>query len=233
MTEQEKIDQVLVMGRKFVSNYQIKLKKDSTVQKIIGWILGKLGNTGYMDSFTTTIGQTSYLPTPDNEAPEDGTWQTIMHETQHAKDAQSISNCAFFAAYLFPQLLGILGAFYTIVVGVALLFGAPFTLLWGCTFLLFLAPLPAFGRAYIEVRGYTVTLAAAYWSGALCDERTCNDWIDWITEQFTGPNYYYMWPFKGWVKGYFEQKLQELKSGTFVLDEYLAACKILTKKLAS
>jgi hypothetical protein len=230
MTEQDKVDLVVSMGRKFCPNYKILLKKDSKVQRAIGWILGKIGNPDYMTSYVTTIGQTSYLPSAYDSGADSGLWKTIAHEVQHAKDAQSVSSVVFGAAYLLPQLIGILGIIYTVVVGVALLFGAPLALLWGLLSLLFLAPLPAYGRAMAEIRGYTVSLAVNFWSRQLEDETL---YINWLVDVFSGPGYYYMWPFKSWVRAYFNQKLLELKNGTFVLDSYLAACKVLSKDLSS
>ena len=230
MIEQDKVDKVVSIGKHFCPSYNIKLKKDSKIQKVIGWILSKIGNPDYMTSFVTTLGQTTYLPSTCDDGPGDGMWQVVLHEIQHAKDAQKVGNWVFGAAYLLPQLVGILGIVYTIVVGLALLFGAPLALLWGCTSLLLLAPLPAFGRACAEIRGYTVSLAVGFWSGTLGDEEV---YLNELVDIFSGPSYYYMWPFKSWVKSYFAQKLQELKTGTFVLDSYLAACKALSKELSS
>ena len=230
MTEQDKIDKAIKMVKQFAPNYKVLLKKDSKVQRVIGWILSKIGNPDYMTSYVTTLGSTSYLPSGYDSGTDSGLWKTILHEGQHAKDAQNVSSVVFGIAYLLPQLIGILGIVYSLVVGVALLFGAPLALLWGCTSLLFLAPLPAYGRAMAEVRGYTVSLAVNFWSGQLEDETL---YVNWLVDVFSGPGYYYMWPFKSWVRAYFNQKLLELKNGTFVLDSYLAACKVLSKDLSS
>ena len=228
MTEQDRLGKAVKTVQQYCPSYSVNLKKDSKVQKAIGWILGKIGNPDYMTSFVTTLGQTTYLPSTCDDGPGDGMWQVILHEGQHAKDAQKIGNWVFGAAYLLPQLLGVLGIAYTLVVGIALLFGAPLALLWGCTSLLLLAPLPAFGRAYAEIRGYTVSLAVGFWSGTLGDEAA---YLNGLVDIFSGPSYYYMWIFKKWTRSYFEQKLQELKTNTFVLDSYLAACKALSKEL--
>jgi hypothetical protein len=226
MTNQDKTNKAIALGKKFCPDYNVKLKSSSWVQKAIGWVLGKIGNKDYMNSYCTTMGQTTYVPNMDG----DYLWATLLHEIQHAKDAQKISNTLFGTAYLMPQLLGILGVFYTLVVSIGCVFGWPLALLWGCTSLLCLAPLPAFGRAYIEVRGYTVSLAVYFWAGVLQDEQA---YIEFLVNTFSSGAYYFMWPFKSWVRSYFQQKLQELKTGQFQLDAYLAACKVLAKDLAN
>jgi len=57
---------------------------------------------------------------------------------------------------------------------------------------LFLAPLPAFGRAWAEMRGYgaSITLELEIFGRASIASKV---------GQFTGPAYYWMWPFAGWV----------------------------------
>jgi hypothetical protein len=229
MTETEKLNKSVALVKKFAPGFQVKYKTGSKLHQIIGWILKKLGNPYYNTSYITTLGQTMYLPSSCDKEPLPGLWQSALHEGMHAKDCQAIGTIPFSAAYLMPQLLGILGAVYTLVVLLGLLYGWPLGLLWGCTSLIFLAPLPAFGRAYAEIRGYTVSLAVAFWSGTLEDEQA---YINWLVDTFSGPAYFYMWPFKAWVRSYFDQKLQELKTGQFPLDPYLMSCKVLCSELA-
>jgi hypothetical protein len=230
MTDQEKFDKSVALVKKFSPDFNVKYKTGSKLHKAIGWILGKLGNPLYNTSYVTTLGQTTYLPSSCDQGVIPNLWQVILHEGMHAKDAKAISTPLFSVAYLMPQFLGILGVFYTLVVGLGCLFGWPLALLWGCTSLALLAPIPAFGRAYAEIRGYTVSLAVSYWAGTLGDEQA---YLDWLVDVFSSGAYYFMWPFKKWVRSYFEQKLQELKTGQFQLDAYLAACKVLAKDLAS
>jgi hypothetical protein len=230
MTETEKIDKSIALVKKFAPGFQVKYKTGSKLHQVIGWILKKLGNPYYNTSYITTLGQTMYLPSSCDQGAIPNLWQSALHEGMHAKDCQAIGTIPFSAAYLMPQLLGILGVFYTLTVALGLLFGWPLVLLWGCTSLIFLAPLPAFGRASAEIRGYTVSMAVDFWSGTLEDEQA---YIDWLVDTFSGPAYYWMWPAKAWVRSYFDQKLQELKTGTFVLDPYLMSCKVLSKELST
>ena len=228
MDEREKLNKSIELVKKFCPDYTVTLKKDSKFHKIIGWILSKVGNPYYNTVYCTTIGQNTALPIACNDSTSKYLWQTILHEGQHAIDSKNVNNFVFGAAYLFPQLIGILGVLYTLAIAIALPLGAPLWLLWGLLSLIFLAPLPAFFRAYAEIRGYTVTLAVDFWSGTLGDEEL---YLNWLVNVFSGGGYYYMWPFRTWVREYFASKIRELKSNVFYLTPYLAACKVLSKEL--
>jgi hypothetical protein len=224
MTSQEKNNEAIKLVQRFVPNYSVSLKKDSKLQRLIGWILAKVGNKKYMDSFCTTIGQSTTIP--DKEWP--GLWAVLLHEGRHAQDSLKMSNGLFGLAYLMPQLIGILGVVYTLVILTGLIYGWPLWLLWGCVSLLFLAPLPAPFRAYAELRGYTVSLAVDYWSNEIFDEER---YLDWLAGVFSGPDYYFMWTFKGMVRRHFQKVLQQLKDDTFKMDEYLMECEALSIRL--
>ena len=228
MTNQDKVQKSIDLVKKFCPNYKVTYKKDSWVHRVIGWILSKVGNPYYMTDFITTLGQNTALPSKSDIFPD--LWVDILHEGQHGKDASKIGNLIFAVSYLLPQLIGILGVLYTLTIAIVLLCGGPLALLWGLIALIFIAPLPAFGRAYAEVRGYTVSLAAAFWGNTIGNEEK---YIDFIVSMFTGFSYYYMWPFESWVRAYFELKLLELQTGQFALDPYLAACKVLSREIAS
>jgi hypothetical protein len=230
MTEKEKLQKAIDLGKSFCPTYKIVPKNTSTLHKTIGWIFSKIGNKDYMTNYGTTIHQITAFPDAWLTGNELYIWQIALHEIQHAQDAQKVSNIVFDVGYLLPQLIGILGVLYSITILPILLLGGPLWPLWGLMSLLFLAPVPAFGRAYIEIRGYTVSIAVDYWSGTLGDE---SDYLDWIVSHFSDFSYYRMWPFKKWVRSYFSQKLQELKAGTFQLTPYLAACKNLCKTVNS
>ena len=88
---------------------------------------------------------------------------------------------------------------------------APFALLafWNLWFLLFLLcalPIPSPGRAWAEIRGYRMTMAVYYWlSGQKVD-------IKWMVEQFVGPSYYFMWPFRKWLMKRFNKEFEKIKN---------------------
>jgi hypothetical protein len=231
MTETDKLGKSVETVQKFCPNFKTILKKNSKLHRAIGWILSKIGNPNYMSDYVTTIGQTTALPNNCINSVPTGMWEVILHEGQHAQDAAVINNYVFGALYLLPQLLGILGLFYGVAVGIAVLCGAPLALLWGLLALIFLAPLPALGRTYLEVRGYTISLAVGYWAN---DLGPTDDYIEWVVGIFTGPGYYYMfWPFKSIIRNYFKSVLAQLQTSNFVLNPYTLACKNLAATITT
>jgi hypothetical protein len=223
MQAQEKTVKAINLVKRVCPGFKVIEKQDSWLHKTIGWSLKVLGNKEYMESYVTTIGTTAAIPA-DYVNNED-LWITILHEGQHAKDCSGLGFWMFSFCYLFPQILALLGLVSFVIV---LLATGWVGSLWILLSLLFVLPVPAFGRACIELRGYTVTTACLFWSGSITNEKQL---IESLTKIFAGSGYYYMWPFKGFIKSYFENKLTELRTNTFVLDSYLAACKVLCKEL--
>ena len=217
MTAQEKFDQTVKDIRYFAPNFNVTLKKDSRFHAFVGKLFSKLGFSDYMLDVWTTIGQTCARPTICNNGATAREWEVAFHEAQHARDAASISSLLFGIIYLSPQIIGFLAVLYGLALPVMLYLGAPLACLWGLFGLLALLPLPALGRAYLEYRAYVVSLAIAFWTGNIYP-----GYIDWIVGHFTSVEYYYMFPFKGLVTAIFNKKLEELKTGTFALDSYLA-----------
>ena len=78
--------------------------------------------------------------------------------------------------------------------------------LWLLSSMVLLAPLPAIGRTWAELRGYgaSITFELEIFGRARVDSKVA---------QFTGPAYYWMWPFPGWVarklKSYETSALEE------------------------
>jgi hypothetical protein len=227
MNAQEKFDAAVALAKQFVPDYNTTFKSQSRLHRAVGWLLSKLGNPGYMINFWTTIGSWTARPTICEAGATDTEWQVVLHEAQHAKDSKAIGLPLFCFLYLFPQIIGILGVLFGLVLAVAVPLGASPWLLLGLLSLLTLLPLPALGRAYLEMRGYTVSLAVSFWSGDLGDE---GEFLDWMDDMFSGPSYYFMLPFKRVSRWYFSGKLKELKTNTITLDAYLRACKTLCSK---
>ena len=71
---------------------------------------------------------------------------------------------------------------------------ATFGAAWWCYLvaLLFLAPLPSPFRMQLEAKAYAMTMALDYWTVGHVSEFRRNA----VLRNFTGPNYYYMWPFR-------------------------------------
>lgn len=222
MNETEKFQDIVQHVRYFAPKFNTVLKTESKFHRIIGWFFNKLGNPNYATSYWTTIGQTVGRPNVCNTGEFVDEWQVIAHEGRHAADAQKLGVILFTLIYLFPLWIGVLGCLYGLALIPVLFLGAPASLLWGLLLLLGLLPVPALGRTILEIRGYMVSLAVRFWSGKITDKETT---INWTVSQFTGFNYYFMFPFKGLLTRYFNKKYEQLQTGTLKLDPYLALCK--------
>ncbi len=65
-------------------------------------------------------------------------------------------------------------------------------------------------RAHWEMRGYAETMRVELEdTGAISDET-----LDYIQEQFTGPSYFWMCPFPGYVRRWLERIRRDLTQGT-------------------
>ena len=174
---------------KLLSKAKIKIayKDESLLMKIIGYLL--FFNKGFMTEYVTTLGNTVYFTTRKEE--NHGTLSTLAHEYVHAADSNKVGFPLFAFAYMFPQIL------------------APLMLLlipvnWILALVLFAvcsAPLPAYWRTKYELRGYKMSLFA---SNELAKERGMSlenrtkylfEYVRDIEKNFTGPGYYFMWPF--------------------------------------
>jgi len=215
LTEQQKFDEAVACVKHFAPKFRTSLKSESKFHRMVGKLLASLGNKGYMDAFWTTIGSWCARPSVCDDGAIEDEWRVVFHEGRHAADSAKLGFVPFTFIYLFPQVLALLALALPIIA----LLGGPICLLWGFLALVALLPIPALGRAYMEYRAYVVTMVTAYWTQKIEDE---DEYIAGIVKYFTGPYYYYMMPFGGLVTKAFKKKLQELKTGTFELDPYLA-----------
>lgn len=132
----------------------------------------------FMADYTTVIGNKIYFPSKQFIAnDEQGSMRILAHEMVHLLDQKRLSKPVFVFAYLFPQIL---------VLGV---FAFPWLGFWSLLFLLFLFPIPAPFRFYFEARAYAISLMTAL-------PRRRSSILKHIVSQFTGWNYYKMYPFK-------------------------------------
>jgi len=174
-----------------VPGYVVKRKSQSRVMRFLSKLLFFTSN--FMTQFTTTIGNTVYVT--DNQWDSNTTWTlaTLAHEARHVYDKQRYSMPLFSLGYLFPQILVLL----------ALL---SFFSVWWLTALAFLAPIPAFFRMLIERQGYLMTLCVIWWAFG---KEAAYEEIPYIVKQFTGPAYFFMWPFKQHLENWFKKQLAE------------------------
>jgi hypothetical protein len=94
--------------------------------------------------------------------------------------------------YLSPQILALLGLLGFIF--------KPFLI-----FFLLAAPIPAYWRSRIELKGYGMNLFLTKKLGKEIDEEDMEYYID----SFTDSSYYFMWPFKRCVRRELEKYLKE------------------------
>jgi hypothetical protein len=221
MGDNEKTAGAIALVKQFVPELTVTKKSDSEFQRAVGWILAKVGNKEYMESYVTTIGTNVATPTKYNMS-----WSVALHEGRHAIDSKRVGHLLYGVGYMFPQIIGILGVPLSLLAGVLVLCGASPWLLLSLLSLAFLAPLPAPFRALAEARAYTVTLAALYWSRRIEDEQLV---LAALIKIFVTGGYYWMFPFKSTVYRYFQKRLEALKAGTMELDSYLAACRVFAE----
>ena len=171
--------------------FELVDKRHSTLMKVISKVL--FFNPNFMTKFITVIGNKVYVPSlPWKITNPYGAIEILCHEWVHMKDAKSMK-FMFKFLYLFPQIFAILAP---------LGFWNP----WFFLALLCAAPIPAPWRTKLELRGYTMSMAIKWWL------RKEEPNYDWYVEQFVGPNYYYMWPFKKNMKLRLTKEFQRIKS---------------------
>ena len=163
---------------------------------------------GFMTSFITTYYPKVYVPSLHRwNLNHMATISILAHEYVHLSDRKKMG-LLFNLAYLSPQVLAV------------------FALLtplnpWFLFCLLFLAPIPSPGRTWAEIRGYRMTIAVYYWLSA----GRYN--LDYTTDHFVGPSYYWMWPFRKYIKKRLEIEYQKIKDND-LSQELLEVKKVLT-----
>ena len=170
---------------------EIRSKKQSTMMKILSKLM--FFNKRFMTGYVTTWYPHIYVPKlpwrVHNDAPAIA---TLAHEWVHLYDRKRLG-WLFNFLYIMPQCFFIFGL---------LAFWSP----WFLLFFLFLLPIPSPGRAWAEFRGYRMSIAVYYWlSGQKVD-------LKWIVDQFVSSNYYFMWPFRGYLMKKFQKEFEKIKN---------------------
>jgi len=156
---------------------KVRSKALSNFHRLISTLL--FFTKGYMEHYWTTIGYViSY--------PERARWHTVFHEGVHAVQAKRYTRVLFGLLYLFPQVLSTLAL-------LAFVFSW-----WWLLALLFLLPIPAPFRMLFELEAYCLTVKIQQWR--LGPSSSMTNFIDRILKQFTGPSYWFMWPFKNMIR---------------------------------
>lgn len=168
--------------QQYFPKFRVVSKDDSIIMKLFDRLL--FFNNDF-NKFATTIGYTCYLPKYfiDNY----DTLTVIAHEYQHAKDYDKLK-LFFSITYLLPQLLFLL---------VFILF--PFIKFWALIFILFILPIPSYGRMKLELKGYIIslfvyTIIYRHLGVENISERQIK-LVNDFEKHFTSSAYYFMWPF--------------------------------------
>lgn len=158
-------------------------------------------NPRYLTGYITT--NYPHVDWPrESYATDDGNWKVLAHEYVHLWDRKRL-HVLFSFAYMFPQALA------PLVLLSFLGFVSPwflFNLLW----LAALAPWPAPGRTWAELRGYTMTMAVNYWRFGTVEDGI----VEWVEPQFTGWPYFKMsWQSSAKMQERLRQQVELIKSG--------------------
>lgn len=180
------------------------------------WALYVIGfmwiwNKGFMTRFHTAVGTSVYITRRSIEGKRwNGIYRTMRHEFMHLLQREK-HGLKYDLSYLFPQILS--------VFSLTALFAIWFSNAWlfGLVFLAMLLPWPAPWRAKWEFEGYTQTMLVSYEeTGKIPQSR-----IESIIRNFTGPFYYFMFPFKSYVTKRINDIATKIRSGkirSFFLD---------------
>jgi hypothetical protein len=170
-----------------VPGFKIRFKNKSVLMWIFAILVFPF-NRRFMRDFTTTVGKTTYFPSEKwLHQNQETAFYTLAHEYQHLWDNYTRGTLACAWGYIFPQALAIFA--------LPAVFGN-WWLVW-LVALLALAPWPSRGRTEYEMRGYSVTYALWFWD---TKGRVPDSVRDGIVRQFTGWNYYCMWPYPSQIR---------------------------------
>jgi len=175
-----------------ISGFEVVGKKGSRLMRLLSVIL--FFNKAFMTRYITTIYPKIYVPelpwSPDRPTARIA---TLAHEYVHMSDRKRLG-WLFNLLYLSPQIFAVLA------------FGAFFNL-WWLLALLFLLPIPSPGRAWLEFRGYRMSMAVNWW---LTGQEINTVWVE---NQFTASGYYWMFPFKKFLESRIASAIENIKSG--------------------
>lgn len=187
----QRVETFIGQLQKHTPSLTIKYKDESLLMRVCGTL--SFFNPSFMTHYTTTLGSTIYFPNRIwyETQSEENLLQIIAHEYVHVRDSENFS-ILYPLMYIFPISLAPL---------MALLF---FVLPWPICLILILtcfAPLPAPGRMYFERRGYVMNMFVLYQfakESGTSESRIQNalkEMARYFSTQFTGFQYYLMWPF--------------------------------------
>lgn len=199
----------------------IKYKDESPFMVALSKIL--FFNKRFMSSYTTTIGNTIYVPNRQYPLVNASKYVHILfHELVHVSDSRKDGLVRFCLQYLMPQSLSLLALLSVFA------FVSPYFLLFLLA-LLFLLPAASPWRTRYEARAYAMSILFYWWYYKM-PVRDDKGWLTRsyprIVENFTGWSYYRMCPSKDKVHQEI-QKILRLRNDIDALEEEIPLAKDL------
>lgn len=193
---------LIQLARREVPGFEIRFKTDSPYMKFLN-VFAQLFNPTFMTRYTTAVGPKVYFPSKEELIQNAEVFVGVLaHEIVHMKESRERGMVPYFLSYAFPQILAAL----------ALLSFLAFWNIWFLLclgFLLFLVPLPSPGRRDIELNGYEMSMSVNYWRTGVIAESE----IDWYATQFSGPAYYFMWPWHAAIVNELKMRAIRVRTG--------------------
>jgi hypothetical protein len=168
---------------------ELKTKTSSKLIKFLGWFFIKTNlNPKFMEAYYTTIGNTIYYPENLMKTRHPlNSLEIVAHETIHIKDENRLK-ILYYILYFGPQIFAVLSIFSFFAVFLSK------TWLICLLFLLFAAPIPSYGRYYLEKKAYYVSIIfAKYLFKASNADLVATK--QKICDQLSKKYYYFAWPF--------------------------------------
>ena len=183
-------DKLVETSKKYFPELKVLYKDESVLMKVLKYLI--FFNPKFSTSFTTTFGNTIYFPSRAYVASRDLSCSVVfLHELIHIYDSEShgfFQKLLFNISYVFPQILALLV--------IPLLFLVPWY--FALIPLVFLAPLPAYWRMKSERKAYFISMYVMRQMEIKTGVKYhIEDNKRYFTNQFRGPNYYFMWIFPG------------------------------------
>ena len=195
---------LVTAARKYFPSLCVEYKDRSKLMKVLATLL--FFNKGFLTDYTTTIGNTIYIPTHNyvRMRPVSGA-VVFLHDVVHLYDQKKMGALWFQFLYMFPQIL-----FFPFMA----LF---FVLSWKIVLplvLLSLLPIPAYFRMRLERRAY---LSSIYVIFQLSQRMNFKPHLDlqckYFAKYFGDYSYYFMWPFKKMVMDDFNRAVEAIQAG--------------------
>lgn len=167
---------------KITHNLKYRFKEDRPLLMVIASYLAFF-NKNFMTRYVTTVRNTIYWVSRKRMRES-----TLFHELQHVMDSRWLTYPLFGFLYTFPNNCAIFSLLTILAIW------NPWHWLWLLTLPLVLCPSP--GRTWAELRGYALSMYVKYQQ----DGRLSEEYINFLVQVFTGPDYLFMWPFKNDIR---------------------------------